>query len=327
MIIVKKKETAKPHSIAAHGNDIKIHADSLRIRYVTISMTPKVLKSSFVFLAGFSTSVFFIMSHSAMTTIINCSFNGDNHPAHLELTKDLNEQQPDVQNVHKISLGDDNNMLHYDSILGEKHFYETANLLKPLTDKVTDHSYQVMYGRFLLPFYRHKRNMKMLEIGLGCDMSYGPGASIKVWEDLFPGAEKWVAEYDSECVNKWEKDLLNIKTLVGDQGDPSVLDQWIEKAEGKFDVIIDDGGHDNCQIWTSFLKLWPTLNAGGLYFIEDIHVARKRQYKKVESSLCKKGTIVPNELKSFLDKLIYDEETDIEFMFCQREACVLGKKK
>lgn len=55
-------------------------------------------------------------------------------------------------------------------------FYEIA--IKTGTDKVTDHSYHHMYQKYL-PAIRN-RKIKMLEIGLGCDMSYGPGASVSL---------------------------------------------------------------------------------------------------------------------------------------------------
>lgn len=55
----------------------------------------------------------------------------------------------------------------------EDIFIQAAKSLKPVTDKVTSHPYQIMYGQFLLPYYQRKPQMKMLEIGLGCDMSYG----------------------------------------------------------------------------------------------------------------------------------------------------------
>jgi hypothetical protein len=58
-----------------------------------------------------------------------------------------------------------------------QHFYNTAHSLDPVTDKVMDHSYQIMYGQYLLPYYQAKPNMKLLEIGLGCDMHYGPGGT------------------------------------------------------------------------------------------------------------------------------------------------------
>lgn len=123
--------------------------------------------------------------------------------------------------------------------------------------------------------------------------------------------------------------LEGINTLTGDQVKGSTLDSWIEQSGGNFDVIIDDGGHHNCQIWTSFQKLWPTVKPGGLYFIEDMQVAKYDHYKTYSTTLCNGSTtIVPENLKGIMDDLIYDTErkSDIKFIFCQSEACVLAKK-
>jgi hypothetical protein len=212
---------------------------------------------------------------------------------------------------------------------GEEIYRKMAESLTPITDKVTTHTYQIMYGKFLLPYYHQFPTMKMLEIGLGCDMIYGPGASVAIYKKLFPKAELWEAEFDAACVkNGIEKGMLDgIKTLTGDQGNPIVLDQWIEESGGNFDVIIDDGGHTNCQIWTSFMKLWPTLKAGGLYFIEDMQVGKGSWYRK-SSSFCNGNTAVSENLKDIVDDLIYDlkRKGGVKFIYCQSEACVLGKK-
>ena len=123
--------------------------------------------------------------------------------------------------------------------------------------------------------------------------------------------------------------LDGINTLTGDQGNVTVLDSCIQNSGGDFDVVIDDGGHTNCQIWTTFLKLWPTVKPGGLYFIEDMHVAKYPEYNKGSSPLCDQGTIVlPDKMKGVVDQLIYDmkRQGDIKFIFCQSEACVLGKR-
>lgn len=41
------------------------------------------------------------------------------------------------------------------------------------------------------------------------------------------------------------------------EGSDDVLDEWTLSSGGcRFDiVVIDDGGHQNCQIWHSFKKL------------------------------------------------------------------------
>jgi len=213
---------------------------------------------------------------------------------------------------------------------GQEIYHQAAKAMALVTDKVTVHTYQIMYGKFLLPFYHQKPSMKMLEIGLGCDMDYGPGASVGVYKKLFPKAELWEAEYDAACVDEHRDGMLkDINILTGDQGNKEVLDGWIKQSGGNFDVVIDDGGHHNCQIWESFLKLWPTVNPGGLYFIEDMQVATLPMYQEFHTATCDENTNVPDKLKGFVDDLIYDtsRESDIKFIFCQSEACVLGKKE
>ncbi len=252
-------------------------------------------------------------------------------------TKNLKQNPHDVSAVEKeqadttpAAANDINDYL----TKGEDLFFSTAKSLSPVTDKVTTHSYQIMYGRFLLPYYQQNPSMKMLEIGLGCDMNYGPGASTAVWKKLFPEAELWEAEYNYQCVQKHQDDKLKgFFVLTGDQMDDTVLDSWVELSGGNFDVVIDDGGHQNCQIWHSFLKLWPTVKPGGLYFIEDLQVGRWGSYRKKTTDTCGSDLIVMDKLKEYMDTLIHDNQkheflkSDIEFIFCQHEACVVGKKK
>jgi len=245
-----------------------------------------------------------------------------------------------------------NPMGHPDSQERISHFKETAKSFSPITDKIggtSEHRYHNMYGQFLLPFAANKPDMKFLEIGLGCNMAYGPGASVQIWKKLFPLAELWEAEYVEECVETAEKknQLDDIHVLVGDQADKSVLDSWVEKSGGKFDIIIDDGGHHNCQIHNSFQKLWPQLNPGGYYFIEDLHVSLAQAYihKKEEPHLkgylhedCDNNIVMSKVISQWQQQLIFKTlghgviyehklPPDMLFVHCQAEACVLGKRK
>mmetsp|Transcript_13046 Transcript_13046/g.17037 ORF Transcript_13046/g.17037 Transcript_13046/m.17037 type:complete len:281 (+) Transcript_13046:187-1029(+) len=208
---------------------------------------------------------------------------------------------------------------------GETLFNEAARSLSPITDKVTTHTYQIMYGQYLMPYYHLHPNMKMLEIGLGCNMNYGPGASVALWRKIFPQAEVWEAEFDEECVNKKKDDLKGINIMTGDQSNNTDLDRWIVESGGNFDVIIDDGGHHSCQVWTSFQKLWPTVKRGGYYFIEDLQVAKSFRQPTLT---CGKDLISTEKIKEIFEQLMFGKrgKTDIKFMFCQSEACVLGKK-
>lgn len=219
-----------------------------------------------------------------------------------------------------------------------KYFRDTALSFDPVSDKVgvtSEHRYHNMYGTFLLPYVANKPNLKFLEIGLGCNMDYGPGASVKIWKKLLPMAELWEAEFVKDCVEKAQEkgQLEGINTLVGDQADFTVLDGWIEKSGGHFDVVIDDGGHHNCMISNSFDKLWPQVLPGGLYFIEDLHVGRASKY---QSESCG-NVIMSDKIHDWNQHLIYLTNSsgnqykyglpeDLLFIHCQAEACVLGKR-
>ena len=213
---------------------------------------------------------------------------------------------------------------------------------EPVTDKVTTHAYETMYAQFLLPLRdrmaRMGKQLKILEIGLGCDMRLGrPGASALLWSRLLPNAERWYAELDGACAKRLGLEHV----LVGDQSHPLVLERWVNRSGGGFHVIIDDGGHLNYQIIASLKALWVwALEPGGLYFIEDLHVSRARPMED--------DFTVNDMLQSWSEQLYSHRVTwphavtpinqyahdvaaqhrvpdDLEFVFAQRGAAVLGK--
>ena len=54
--------------------------------------------------------------------------------------------------------------------------------------------------------------------------------------------------------------------------------------------------------------------------------------KRQPQGQCDENLLVPEKLKEMIDVLIYEQhgqkrlESDVEFVFCQADACVLGKK-
>lgn len=59
---------------------------------------------------------------------------------------------------------------------------------------------------------------------------------------------------------------------IGSQTDTELLSK-INEDEGPFDIIIDDGSHQNDHQIESFEYLFPKLKAGGIYIVEDIHTS------------------------------------------------------
>ena len=116
-----------------------------------------------------------------------------------------------------------------------------------------------MYGMFILPLvHGHRdssRKIRLLEIGMGCDMFYGPGKSLAIWREMFRGTyiytymnscgnltaffskyihtslseglsvDIWMAEFDKECVAsaRAKGQLDGVHVLVGDQADRGTL--------------------------------------------------------------------------------------------------------
>jgi hypothetical protein len=80
-------------------------------------------------------------------------------------------------------------------------------------DKITAHHYEFMYEKYLRKYAGS--SVRILEIGLGCGMQYGPGASAYLWRDYFgPLATIHFLEYDQTCGDKWYKEHgLKVPTL------------------------------------------------------------------------------------------------------------------
>ena len=207
-----------------------------------------------------------------------------------------------------------------------RSFDTAARRMPQDIDKVTTHRYQVMYGTFLFPFMQAHPQAKMLEIGLGCGMSTGPSGSIKMWRKLFPSSEIWVAEWMEKCLKAEVRagHLEGINTLTGDQGDATIVQEWVVASGGNFDVIIDDGSHRNKHIKVTFDTLWPALRSGGLYFIEDLQVGREPEYAN--------GPATSEIMQAWVHDMLtsnaggrFPLPADIESVFCQWEACVVRK--
>jgi hypothetical protein len=213
----------------------------------------------------------------------------------------------------------------------------TACAADVVTDKVETHEYHIMYGVFLLPLRQAPHPVKILEIGLGCDMHYEPGASASLWPKLLPNAEIWMAEHDAACVQESVKRgwLPGIHTLTGDQSDPAVQQRWIQESGGAFDAVIDDGGHSNWQIRSTFAALWPTIKPGGFYFVEDMQAGRNSGWPQLTPR--DHEAVFSDIIQSWIEQLTIERgnwrpsagrhplPADVAFIACQREACVIAK--
>jgi hypothetical protein len=144
------------------------------------------------------------------------------------------------------------------------------------TDKTLS-GYTSTYDQLFEPI---KNNItSVLEIGLGTlnpsipssfvgntqhFSHYKPGGSLRVWKDFFPNAQVYGVDIAKDCM--FEED--RIKTFLFDSTNVDECNSALNDLT--FDIIIDDGLHEARAQLDTFSNLFPRLNSGGYYFIEDI---------------------------------------------------------
>jgi hypothetical protein len=168
-----------------------------------------------------------------------------------------------------------------------------------------------------------------LEIGQGCGMPYGPGASWKLWGEYFTHEDTQIffIEYDAVCAKDWQETYKNATVESGDQADVDFLRSFVRKHGGGFDIIVDDGGHTMAQQTTSLIHLFPSLRSGGLYFLEDLQTSYMVNYGGGYLNNGSTIEYIKNMLDGFYEMGPATEIIDlVRNIDCYHEICVFVKK-
>lgn len=134
-------------------------------------------------------------------------------------------------------------------------------------------NYTDVYSAYLDPIQDHE--IRILEIGIGATgdrwdsrivhgRNHG-GASIRMWYDYFPQAQ--ITAIDINPAKYLDNERT--ATYLVDQSNEEELKEFINNQD-PFDLIIDDGSHHPAHQQLSLSLLFPHLNSGGLYIIEDL---------------------------------------------------------
>lgn len=124
------------------------------------------------------------------------------------------------------------------------------------TDKASPHGYCEIYERYFAPL--RDKEIALLEVGVQF------GFSIQMWADYF---DKGYI-FGVDVANDYWTDNPHVFLARGDAGNHAFMAELF--AGNSFDIIIDDGPHRADQQKTTFDALWPRLNEGGYYVIEDV---------------------------------------------------------
>lgn len=168
------------------------------------------------------------------------------------------------------------------------------------SDKCGSHFYAAHYQDHFHNL-RHEK-LKILEIGVGGyeDPHLG-GASLRMWKRYFPKSMIYSIDiYDKNTLQE-----KRIKIFQGSQTDEAFLKK-ITSQIGSLDIIIDDGSHIVGHVLTSFKALFPFLQEGGIYVIEDTQSSYWSMYEGNSENLNDPTTSM-GFLKSLADGLNYRE--------------------
>jgi len=173
-----------------------------------------------------------------------------------------------------------------------------ANLHR--TDKWDSHWYARHYEKHFGEL--RKKKLKVLEIGVGgySDPLEG-GNSLRMWKYYFPRA----MIYSFDIYDKSALQEERISIFQGSQSDAIFL-QKVCREIGPLDIIIDDGSHVNRDVIATFQHLFPMLNPGGVYAVEDTQTSYWAPYGGDSVHLDNPDTMM-NYFKMLTDSLNYQE--------------------
>jgi hypothetical protein len=132
------------------------------------------------------------------------------------------------------------------------------------TDKGDVHSYIPVYEKLLAPY--RETALNVLEIGLF------NGHSMMMWEDYFTKADI----IGIDCSDQPHGGMADLRPMIDEGWDIHIFDAENVTEVSKrffgtrFDVIIEDAGHEiNQQL--NLYRIWKEyLAPGGVYIIEDV---------------------------------------------------------
>src|SRR5258708_2927166 len=98
-----------------------------------------------------------------------------------------------------------------------------------------------------------------------CEIGILNGESLRMWQSLFPLAEITGVDINASSVFPG-----GVKKIIASQDDPRLAEL------GPFDLIVDDASHDGKLTGRTFEIMWPRVNPGGFYVVEDWFIGLER---------------------------------------------------
>jgi len=169
-----------------------------------------------------------------------------------------------------------------------------------------DHDYTSVYKMIFGPIRFDVT--RVMELGISM------GQSLQAWNDYFPNAE--VIGIDHTILSVVRKNLDKIKRLkyytvpteegfLSDNFTVKSIGDFLDVKLNSFDIIIDDGPHDDWKQEIHMTKLFPFVKPGGFYIIEDVFTDGAERFQKhPETMSIEANTILTKNDAIWMDTLI-----------------------
>lgn len=167
------------------------------------------------------------------------------------------------------------------------------------TDKIYLHDY--------FPSYMHIA-MTLGPSAKVCEIGAETGESLRMWQALFPTGEVTGVDINSSAVFP-----EGVRRVIMSQDNPKMAEL------GPFDLIVDDASHVGQLTRKTFALMWPRVNPGGFYAVEDWFIGLEPHTD---------GAFDPVMLEAVQDFLrLLTHDSDCESVSYRYGLAVVKKKK
>ena len=170
------------------------------------------------------------------------------------------------------------------------------------TDKGSLHNYLNTYDDLFGKF--RDKEISMLEIGAW------KGYSLNLWWHCFPKADITGTDIRTDIWHEGTADTDERVHLVKcNSTDKQDMDNNFKGR--KFDIIIDDGGHEPHEQIETFNNAIDLLAEGGVYVVEDVYVAKFDLYIRDYNKNNEKSISFPKDLFDYEGKGLTCKQVDL----------------
>lgn len=143
----------------------------------------------------------------------------------------------------------------------EECFYNSP--FKSIKHKSYFPTYENLFNKFI------DKEIVFVEVGVL------NGGSLFMWRDYFGKKAKIIGIDNNPNAKQWEK--YGFEIFIGDQSDSNFW-KLVQSKIGKFDILLDDGGHLDYQQSATFFENINNMNNNGLIVIEDTHASYMQEF-------------------------------------------------